>query len=102
MVKNKYCFTYTNYNTFKSEGKKNNSKEKLLDLDRLAKRECSGIDFDLLFGVWKFASVFKKETDDEDYFFSSFLAQSIQKLPTSKKYNNFWQFLHRRSVLVLS
>jgi len=27
MVKNKYCFTYTNYNTFKSEGKKNNSKE---------------------------------------------------------------------------
>ena len=37
-----------------------------------------------------------------DYFFSSFLAQSIQKLPTSKTYNNFWQFLHRRSVLVLS
>ena len=48
-------------------------KEKLIKLEKLAKNQGSGIDFDLLIGDWKFVSVWKKDSDEEDIIFSSLL-----------------------------
>ena len=49
------------------------NKEKLLDLEKHAISEGSGIKFDSLIGNWKFASVWKKGLDEENYIFSSLL-----------------------------
>ncbi len=48
-------------------------KEKLLELEKLAKTKGSGIEFDLIIGDWRFVSVWKKNTDKEDSVFSSLL-----------------------------
>ena len=48
-------------------------KEKLTILEKLAKDQGSGIKFESLMGNWKFVSVWKKNRDDEDHVFSSFL-----------------------------
>tara|TARA_B100000965_G_scaffold392322_1_gene401734 strand:+ start:182 stop:808 length:627 start_codon:yes stop_codon:yes gene_type:complete len=48
-------------------------KEKLIELEGLAKSKGSGIKFDSLLGDWKFLSVWKKDIDEEDPFFSSLL-----------------------------
>ena len=49
------------------------NKEKLLELEKLATSQGSGIEFDSLVGNWKFMSVWKKGTDKEDSIFSSLL-----------------------------
>ena len=48
-------------------------KEKLINLEKLAKDQGSGIEFESLIGNWKFVSVWKKDRDEEDHFFSSLL-----------------------------
>tara|TARA_Y100001968_G_scaffold26806_1_gene20911 strand:+ start:915 stop:1544 length:630 start_codon:yes stop_codon:yes gene_type:complete len=48
-------------------------KEKLLELEELAIKETSGIDFDSLLGDWKFVSVWEKDSNDENFIFSSLL-----------------------------
>ena len=48
-------------------------KEKLLELEKLASSQGSGIEFDSLVGNWKFVTVWKKGTDKEDSVFSSLL-----------------------------
>ena len=48
-------------------------KEKLLELEKLAKNQGSGIEFYSLIGDWKFVSVWKKDIDEEDPVFSSLL-----------------------------
>ena len=48
-------------------------KDKLLDLEKHASTDGSGIEFDSLVGDWKFVSIWKKESDDEDTVFSSLL-----------------------------
>ena len=48
-------------------------KEKILELERLARSQGSGIEFDSLVGNWKFVTVWKKGTDKEDSLFSSLL-----------------------------
>ncbi len=48
-------------------------KEKLLELEKLATSQGSGIEFDSLVGNWKFMTVWKKGTDKEDFIFSSLL-----------------------------
>ena len=48
-------------------------KEKLLELEKLAISQGSGIEFDSLFGKWRFMTVWKKGTDKEDSVFSSLL-----------------------------
>ena len=48
-------------------------KEKLINLEKLAKDQGSGIEFESLIGNWKFVSVWKKDSDDEDNVFSSLL-----------------------------
>ena len=65
-------------NSNKEELLKKNSvkvpeKEKLIELDKLAKKQGSGIKFDSLLGDWKFVTVWKKEIDEEDTVFSSLL-----------------------------
>ena len=47
--------------------------EKLLELEKLAKRDGSGIEYDSLIGLWRFVSVWKKNTDQEDSLSSSLL-----------------------------
>jgi len=49
------------------------NKEKLIELEELAKNQGSGIKFDSIMGDWKFVSVWKKNIDEEDPFFSSLL-----------------------------
>ena len=48
-------------------------KVKLLNLEKLARSKGTGIDFDSLVGEWKFVSVWKKDSDNEDSLFSSLL-----------------------------
>ena len=48
-------------------------KEKILELEKLAKSQGSGIEFDSLLGNWKFVTVWKEDTDKEDSVFSSLL-----------------------------
>ena len=48
-------------------------KEKLTNLEKLAKDQGSGIEFESLIGNWKFVSVWKKDRDEEDHVFSSLL-----------------------------
>ena len=48
-------------------------KAKLLELEKLARVKGSGIEFDSLVGNWKFISVWKKDTDDDNSIFSSLL-----------------------------
>ena len=45
----------------------------LLELEKIAKIKGSGIESESLFGNWKFVSVWKKNTDEEDSVFSSLL-----------------------------
>lgn len=45
----------------------------LLDLETLARKKGSGIEFNSLIGVWKFVSVWKQGTDNEDSISSSLL-----------------------------
>ena len=48
-------------------------KEKLIELEKLANNQGSGIKFDSLVGDWKFISVWKKDIDEEDLILSSLL-----------------------------
>ncbi len=48
-------------------------KEKLIELEKLAKNQGSGIEFDSLIGDWKFLSVWKKNINEENLIFSSLL-----------------------------
>ena len=59
-------------------------KEELLALEKLARSEGSGIEFDSLVGDWNFVSVWKKDTDNEDSVFSSLLRLFSAKLQLKK------------------
>ena len=48
-------------------------KEKLINQEKLAKDQGSGIEFESLIGNWNFVSVWKKDSHDEDHVFSSLL-----------------------------
>ena len=48
-------------------------KEELLELEKIAKLQGSGIEFDLHVGSWKFISVWKKDTEEENSLFSLLL-----------------------------
>jgi len=48
-------------------------KNRLIALEEIAKSRGSGIEFDSLVGNWKFISVWKKDSDEEDSVFSSLL-----------------------------
>jgi len=49
------------------------NKNKLIELEKLAKIQGSGIEFNSLVGKWKFVSIWKKDTNEEDSIFSSLL-----------------------------
>ena len=59
-------------------------KEKLLELEKLANTQGSGIEFDSLIADWQFVSVWKKDTDKEDPVFSSLLRIFNAKLELKK------------------
>ena len=48
-------------------------KEKLINLEKLAKDQGSGIEFESLIGNWKFVSIWTRDRDEEDHVFSSLL-----------------------------
>ena len=60
------------------------NKEKLLDLEKHAKSKGSGIEFDSLIGVWRFESLWRKDTEDVDSIFSSLLRVFSAKLELKK------------------
>ncbi len=63
-------------------------KERLMKLENLAVSQGSGIEFSSLIGDWKFASVWKKESDEEDTVFSSLLRVFSANIKFKKKINN--------------
>ena len=68
--------------------------EKLVELEKLTKNQGSGIKFESLVGDWKFISVWKKDTDNEDLVFSSLLRIFAAKIkfestPTAGNLNKF-------------
>ena len=63
-------------------------KEKLKELEKNAESQGSGIEFSSLIGDWKFASVWKKESDEEDTVFSSLLRVFSANIKFKKKINN--------------
>ena len=60
-------------NFFKNNSFKLPERKKVAELEKLAKKEGSGIDLDSLTGDWKFISVRNKDNDEEDIVFSSLL-----------------------------
>ena len=64
------------------------SLSELLELETLARTEGSGIEFDSLNGLWKFVSVWKQGTDQEDSMSSSLLRLFSASLELRKQKNN--------------
>ena len=60
-------------------------KEKLLGMEKHAKCQGSGIEFNSLIGNWKFVSVWKKDIDEEDHVFSSLLRIFSAKIEFKKE-----------------
>ena len=59
-------------------------KEKLIELEKFAKEQGSGIEFDSIIGIWKFISIWKKDIDEEDPIFSSLLRVFSAKIEFKK------------------
>ena len=59
-------------------------KEKLIELEKLAKNQGSGIESDSIIGNWKFISIWKKDIDEEDPIFSSLLRAFSAKIEFKK------------------
>ena len=59
-------------------------KEKLIELEKLAKNQGSGIESDSIIGNWKFISIWKKDIDEEDPIFSSLLRAFSAKIEFTK------------------
>ena len=59
-------------------------KKKLIELEKFAKKQGSGIEFDSIIGIWKFISIWKKDIDEEDPFFSSLLRVFSAKIEFKK------------------
>ncbi len=64
------------------------SQEKLLDLELLAKKEGSGIEFNSLIGTWKFISVWKKNEISQDKIASYLLRLFSASLEIKDKETN--------------
>jgi len=63
-------------------------KEKLIELEKLAKYQSSGIEYDSIIGKWKFLSVWKKGINEEDQVFSSLLRIFSAKIEFKKDISN--------------
>ncbi len=59
-------------------------KEKLIELEKLAKNQGNRIEFDSLEGDWRFISIWKKGIDEENLFFSSLLRVFAAKIGFKK------------------
>ena len=59
-------------------------KKKLIELEKLAKNQGSGIESDSIIGNWKFISIWKKDIDEEDPIFSSLLRVFSAKIEFKK------------------
>ncbi len=62
------------------------NKQELLELEKSARVDGSGIDFNSLIGLWKFKSVWKQASDKEDYI-SSTLLQVLSASLELKKFD---------------
>ena len=72
------------------------SLKKLLELEVLARKDGSGIEYDSLIGIWKFVSVWKQGTDEQDSISSSLLRLFSASLELRKYQTN--NELHRFDV----
>ncbi len=76
-----------NFNSFNSKDerlKRSPGLEELLALEILAKKSGSGIELDSIIGLWKFTSVWKKQTDKEDSLSSGLLRLFSARLEIHK------------------
>ena len=64
------------------------SLEKLIELEKTARVEGSGIDYDSLLGLWKFNSVWEQDTDKENSISSTLLQVLSASLELKKKTQN--------------
>ncbi len=64
------------------------AQQKLLDLEHIARKDGSGITLESLIGLWKFSSVWKQETDNEDLISSSLLRLFSAGLEIKKDKSN--------------
>ncbi|ABX08557.1 hypothetical protein [Prochlorococcus marinus] len=64
------------------------SKQKLLELERIARKHGSGIDFASLIGLWSFVYVWKKDSDKDDMVSSSLLRLFSASLDIRQKEPN--------------
>jgi len=62
--------------------------KRLAELEKLAKRDGSGIEHDSLIGLWKFFSVWKQNNDSEDLISSSLLRLFVASLEIKKDQSN--------------
>tara|TARA_Y100001968_G_C19408462_1_gene745025 strand:+ start:237 stop:863 length:627 start_codon:yes stop_codon:yes gene_type:complete len=70
------------------------NQKQLLELEKLARKEGSGIQFNSLIGVWEFVSVWKQGSDQEDSILSSLLrvfsaSLELKKNEINKDENQF-------------
>ena len=62
-------------------------KEKLIELEKIAKNQGSGIEFNSLLGNWKFVSVLQKDICKENLLFSSLLRLFSAKIKFKKDFS---------------
>ncbi len=62
--------------------------EKLIELEKIAMSQGSGIEFNSLIGNWRFVSVWKKSIDEEDPIFSSLLRVFSARIKFKKEISN--------------
>ncbi len=72
----------------KNDSVKLPKKEQLIVLEKVAKNQGSGINFDSLMGDWKFVSVWKKDIDEEDAVFSFLLRVFSANIEFKKEISN--------------
>ena len=64
------------------------SLDKLKELEKIARTDGSGIEFDSLIGLWKFKSVWKQDSDTEDSLSSTLLQVLSASLELKKDTHN--------------
>ena len=74
------------------------NKEKLLDLEKLARIQGTGIELNSLLGNWKFVSVWKDDIDDKDSVFSSLIRVFSANLEMRKDISK--ENSHKFSIIV--
>tara|TARA_B100000700_G_C15031930_1_gene851025 strand:- start:1660 stop:2214 length:555 start_codon:yes stop_codon:yes gene_type:complete len=97
LVKNSYSSELVNQTPIELP-----TQQKLLELEKIAQKEGSGIDSDSLIGLWKFISVWKQGVESEDVISSSLLRVFSASLKIKEDDSNLFAITNSIQFGILS